>query len=144
MIVAKVGDKVLVHYRAFFKEDGKPFDSTYGKPPFEFIIGRRMTLPGLENAVVGMEEGETKKVVVPPEEFFGPRVDDVIGVVDRAMLPPDLELKIGVMLQANVEDGKTSNMTITKIQGNKVTLDGNHPMAGKSLDLTIKLLEVME
>ena len=141
MTKAKVGDKVLVHYRAAF-EDGKMYDSTDGRPPFEFTIGQRMTLPGLENAVVGMEEGETKNANIPPEEFYGPYVDDVIGVVNRAMLPPEIEPKVGLRLQTKVEEGKTSNVTITKIEGDNITLDGNHPLAGKSLVLRVKLLEI--
>lgn len=142
MAQAKVGDRVRVHYSGFL-EDGTMFDSSLEKEPFEFTLGEEMVIPGFENAVIGMKVGDTKKVSVPPEEAYGNYSEDLVVVIDRAQIPDHIDPELGMMLQVRSQEGTTTNVTITDISEDTVTLDGNHPLAGKELTFEIELLEIV-
>ena len=142
MAKAKNGDTVRVHYRGFF-DDGTEFDSSYGKDPFEFTLGADMVIPGFENAILGMEEGETKTVHVDPEEAYGDRREDLVIQVERNQIPDHIQLEEGIVLQVSMDDGSISHVTVTEVGNEFVTLDGNHPLAGKPLNFEIQLVEIL-
>jgi peptidylprolyl isomerase len=137
---AKLGDRVRVHYRGTLN-DGTEFDSSFGGEPLEFTLGEGMVIPGFENAIIGMQAGETKTVSIPPDEGYGPYVDELIAVVQRSVLPADLEPGVGMQLEAKGEDGTVTVVTVTEVSDDTVTLDANHELAGKDLNFEIQLVE---
>jgi peptidylprolyl isomerase len=136
----KLGDRVRVHYRGTLK-DGTEFDSSFGGDPLEFTLGEGAVIEGFENAIVGMTEGETKTVSIPPDEGYGPHVDELIAVIARSMLPAGLEPEVGMQLEAKGQDGTVVVVTITDVGDDTVTLDANHELAGKELTFEIQLVE---
>lgn len=143
MAQAKTGDKVRVHYTGTL-EGGAVFSSTYEEnEPFEFTIGERHVLPSFEKAVIGMEEGEKKTVSVPPELAYGPHKKEFVFAMDKASVPPNLELKLGKRLQVRLGGGTTAVATIQAITDDSVILDANDPLAGKTLIFHIELLKIL-
>ncbi|UCG20604.1 MAG: FKBP-type peptidyl-prolyl cis-trans isomerase [Deltaproteobacteria bacterium] len=142
MAQAKEGDKVKVNYTGSL-EDGTVFGSSPEEDPLEFTIGQRNVLPSFENAVIGMNEGDTKTVSIPPEEAFGHPKEDLIFNVERTKLPPSIDLKLGGVLRVGSDAGQDFDVIIAAIDDEVVTLDGNHPLAGKVLNLEIQLIQIL-
>jgi peptidylprolyl isomerase len=141
MAQAKKGDKVKVHYKGMLK-DGTVFDTSYEREPLEFTLGSNQVIGGFETAVEGMEVGETKKFEINQDEAYGPYRDDLAVEVEKERLPEDLEPEVGMVLQVPTQEGQPVNVTVTDIKDQTITLDGNHPLAGKDLEFEIKLEEV--
>jgi len=139
---AKSGDKVKVHYNGTL-EDGSIFDSSYQKDPIEFTIGEKKLIPGFEDAVVGMNIGEKKAVLIPAPEAYGLHQKELVAVVKKAQLPSNIELKTGIVLQVTSESGVPINFAVAEIAEETVTLDANHPLAGKDLNFEINLLKIL-
>lgn len=143
MAQAKSGDKVIVHYSGSL-EDGTIFSSTYEEDePFEFTIGEESVLPSFQNAVIGMNEGETKTISVPPADGYGEHKKEFVLKMERAQAPADLELEVGKRLQIRLNDGTTRLVTVMAITEDSVILDANDPLAGKTLKFEIELVEIM-
>jgi peptidylprolyl isomerase len=139
---AKVGDQVQVHYTGTLA-DGTVFDSSAGRDPLEFTIGSGQVIPGFDEAVKGMKVGEKKTVTIPSDEAYGPHFDDMVVEVPREKLPSNIEPKVGQMLEATRPDGEKIGFIITNISDNNtVTLDANHPLAGKDLTFDIELVKI--
>ena len=142
MTQAKNGDTVKVHYTGTL-EDGTQFDSSVGSDPLQFTIGSGQIIPGFENCVKQLTVGEKTTITIPPEEAYGQKRDDLIQQVDKSHLPPDIELKIGLMLQAQQADGNMVNLMVTEIGEDMITVDANPPLAGKALVFEIELVEIV-
>lgn len=149
MAQAKQGDKVKVHYTGKL-DDGEVFDSSEceddgcgcGSGPLEFTIGEGNVIPGFEAAVVGMSVGESKEVNIPVDEAYGQHMEELVGVVERSRLPEGLVPEVGGQLEVTREDGETFPVLITSVTETEVTLDANHPLAGRDLTFEIRLLEI--
>lgn len=141
MAIAKSGDTVKINYIGSL-EDGTVFNESYKEKPLEFTMGKDL-IAGFSNAIIGMEEGESKKVTVEPEEAYGLHNMDLIFTVDGRKLPETTNPELGTILQLAVGPGKVSNVAITSIEGATITVDGNHPLAGKRLTFDITLLEIV-
>lgn len=141
MAQAKVGDKVEVHYTGKL-DDGTVFDSSEGKDPLEFTIGENEVIPGFDDAVVGMNPGETKTVKIPTEQAYGPHRAEMVLSVGKERLPDDLDLYVGQRLKVPQEDGGVFVVRITEITDANVTLDANHPLAGEDLTFELELVKV--
>lgn len=141
MARAKVGDMVQVHYTGKL-DDGEVFDSSVDRNPLEFSIGAGQVIPGFEEAIVGMEPGQEKTVRIPAEEAYGPHRAEMMLAVDRAEVPPEIEPQVGQQLQLVQPNGQTMIVTVTEVTDQQVTMDANHPLAGKALTFDIRLLEV--
>ncbi len=141
MSQAKEGDKVKVHFKGFFK-DGKVFDSSDGKDPLEFTIGQKMVVRGFENAIIGMAAGEAKKISIQPKEAYGEYRKDLVETVDRSEIPDDINPELGMMLQVSPKPGRPTAVTVTKLNEKTLTLDGNHPFAGKELTFELNLVSI--
>jgi peptidylprolyl isomerase len=141
MAEAKNGDTVKVHYTGKL-EDGTVFDSSAGREPIEFTLGERQVITGFEEAVVGMTPGESKTATVTPEEAYGPRYDEMVVVIGRQELPEHLDPKVGQRLQIRQPEGRMISVTVTDVSEANVTLDGNHPLAGRDLTFEIELVEI--
>ncbi len=142
MTQAREGDTVKVHYTGRL-EDGTVFDTSRERAPLEFTIGEGQVIPGFEQAVVGMEPGDTKTTTVPPEQAYGPRREDMTLEVDRSQFPEDLEPRPGQHLQIRQPDGRAIIVTVSDISESTVTLDANHPLAGHPLTFDIQLVDIV-
>jgi len=142
MAEAKIGDQVKVHYTGSL-EDGTVFGHASEEEPLEFTIGQQDVLPSFEKAVIGMKEGDTKEVSIPPEDAFGDHKQDLVFDVEKSSIPSDIELQEGAMLRVGSETGDNFPVTVTNIGDTFVTLDGNHPLAGQVLNLNIELVEIV-
>ena len=146
---AKTGDKVKVHYTGRL-EGGEVFDSSECREdecgcesgPLEFTIGEGNVIPGFEQAIIGMSPGETKTVVIPVDQAYGERVEEMVAVVDRKEIPADLTLEVGNQLEVTQEDGHAFPVVIMEVTDSTVTLDGNHPLAGRELTFDLRLVEI--
>jgi peptidylprolyl isomerase len=139
---AKSGDTVKVHYTGKL-EDGRVFDTSAERQPLQFTLGQRNVIPGFEQAVVGMAAGEAKTVQISPEEAYGQHRSQLVFQVERAKLPADLEPEVGQQLEFRQQDGQAVPLMVTGVSESKVTLDANHPLAGKELTFDIKLVEIV-
>ena len=141
MSQAKSGDTVKIHYTGTL-DDGTQFDSSAGREPLEFKLGSGQVIPGFDKAVNGMAVGESKEVNIAPEDAYGPRHEQMIQEVPRSALPPDLTPEVGVGLQARGQDGQAIDLTVTAVNEESITVDGNHPLAGKALNFAIELVSI--
>jgi FKBP-type peptidyl-prolyl cis-trans isomerase 2 len=143
MAQVKQGDMIRVHYHGTL-EDGTVFSSTYQeKEPFEFAVGKGSLLPGFEQAVIGMNVGDTRNISIPPEEAYGQHKKEFVFMMNRAQAPAGLNLELGKRLQIRTNQGKTTIATITAITEGNVILDANDPLAGKTLKFEIELIEIL-
>lgn len=141
MAGAKLGDKVRFSFT--IKDDsGKVVEEVKEDDPQEVVIGEGDTIPGIEVSLVGMASGELKTVVLDPLKHFGPRYEDLVVEVEKGIFPEDVEIEEGSVMEYTYEDGSSDLLTISKIDEDEVTLDGNHPLAGKELTVELKLLNI--
>lgn len=141
MTQANTGSKVKVHY-ACTLDDGAVVANSREQEPIEFVLGQGKVLPGIEEAVQGMETGESKTVRVPPEKAFGPHRKELMEEVPREHLPDDIDPQVGQRLTVNHPDGQSTVVTIAEVSESAVTLDANHPLANTNLNFELELLEV--
>ena len=142
MARANSGDTVRIKYTGKLT-DGTVFDSSEDRDPLELTIGGDTIIPTLEVACVGMKVGDRKTVDVIAKNAYGPHEPDAIQTVERSMIPREVDLIVGAQLQATAPDGQTLVLTISSVEDNTVTLDGNHPLAGKDLCFDIEIVEIV-
>ena len=142
-MAAKAGNKVKVHYKGTLT-DGTVFDSSEGREPLEFTVGKGEMIAGFDRAVNGMSAGDTKTVTIPSAEAYGDRDDELVFTVQKSMLPPGATPNVGDMLQIRQPQGPPMPVFVKEIGEDTITLDANHPLAGKDLTFEIKLEEVKE
>lgn len=138
---AKQGDVVKVHYTGTF-DSGEVFDTSRENEPLQFTIGNGDLIPGFEQAVIGMTVKEIRKVVIPPEEAYGEYAEEMIVTVERAEMPDDLDPEVDLTLEFVDEDENSQLMRIVEFDDDTITLDGNHPLAGETLNFEIELVEI--
>jgi len=141
MTKAKNGDTVKVHYTGKL-ENGTVFDTSTKRRPLEFTIGEGRIIRGFEQAVVGMEPGESKTTKVPVNKAYGPHREDLVLVVDRRKILAHLKLELGRQLQITQANGRTRRVKVVDVSESSVTLDANHPLAGEDLTFDIQLVEI--
>jgi peptidylprolyl isomerase len=140
--VAKSGDTVTVNYTVKLA-DGTVYETSVGREPYEFTLDAGQAVPGFDKAVTGMKVGEKKTVTIPMEDAYGPHLDEMVIQVSKDRIRADGEPKVGQVLKMTDKDGSEYWFTITAISDNgSVTLDGNHPLAGKDLTFDIELLSI--
>ena len=143
MAAAKPGDKVRVNYIGTL-EDGTIFSSTYeDDEPFEFTVGEQNLLKSFDNAVMGMNVGETKTISIPPEDGYGEHKKEFVFKTERAQFPDNLELEVGKRLQIRLAEGEMVIASVQAITEDSVILDANDPLAGKTLTFKIELVEIL-
>lgn len=141
MSEAKQGDTVKVHYTGTL-EDETVFDSSRERDPLEFTLGAGMVVPGFENLVLGMKEGETAKETIPCGQAYGERHDELQLEVKRDDIPTDLDLSVGMHLRMQSPDGQTTSVEVVELTDKTVKLDANHPLSGKDLTFEVELVEL--
>lgn len=141
MAGAKKGDKVKLQYTLTLK-DGRVVESNVGGAPLELVVGKGKAIRGLENALVGMSPGQTRTVVVRPVDGYGAKDQSLLWIVAASELPAGTALAAETEVDFLRADGTRIEGRIAKIEGDRVTVDGNHPLAGRNLTFEIKVLGV--
>ena len=142
----KKGDKVRINYEGRF-ESGEVFDSSiHGdhSHPLEFEVGAGQMIPGFDNAVIGMNIGEEKEITLKPEDAYGERNEKFIQKIPLRKMPAGEKIEEGMELYVKTPDGHSIPVKISKIVGDMVEIDLNHPMAGKTLIFKINIVSVNE
>ncbi|MCY0093136.1 FKBP-type peptidyl-prolyl cis-trans isomerase [Hoeflea ulvae] len=143
MSEAKSGDTVRINYTGKLT-DGTRFDSSEGREPLEFQLGSGQIIPGLDRGVEGMKVGDKQTVTVPAEEAYGPHDAAKVQQVPRNALPPELEPQEGMQLQAQTPEGAQMTLIVTAVAEQEITVDANHPLAGKDLIFEIEMVEILK
>ena len=141
MSQATAGNTVKIHYKGTL-EDGSQFDSSEGRDPLEFQLGSGQVIPGFDKAVEGMTVGESKSVSIEPADAYGERNEQAIQEVPKSALPPDLTPQEGMTLQAQNQNQQPIQLVVTAVGEESITVDANHPLAGKTLNFDISLVAI--
>lgn len=141
MTQAKAGDTVSIHYTGTLA-DGTTFDSSDGREPLKFQMGAGQIIPGLEAALEGMAVGDEKTVTIAADDAYGQHQPEGLQEVPRSAIPDHIPLDLGTQLQVQTPQGQTLPVTVTQVTEESVTLDANHPLAGKDLTFAVKVVEI--
>ena len=141
-MTVKKGDKIKVDYTGTF-DNNEVFDTSEGKAPLEFEAGSGMVIKGFDEAVIGMKKDEEKEVKIECKDAYGDPNPDLVKKIPRDKLPPEQEPKPGMMLAMGTPDGKQIPARITKVDDKEITIDLNHPLAGKNLNFKIKIVDIL-
>lgn len=135
----KTGDRVKIEYTGTL-DDGTVFDSSvdHGNP-LEFEVGGGQVIKGFDDAVLGMKENEEKQFSILPADAYGEHDPTLVQKVPREVFPQDAELVPGLLFEAGLPTGEKVPATITEVQGEIISVDLNHPLAGKRLNFKIKV-----
>jgi len=139
--MTKDGDTVKVHYTGTL-EDGTVFDTSEGREPLEFTLGEGSMITGFEQAVYGMKVGQSKKVTIPAKEAYGLHNDELLLVLSREQLPAGIDPEIGQELQMQTAAGQIVTVLVIEVSEETITVDANHPLAGKDLTFEIEMVEI--
>lgn len=140
MTQAKRGDTVHVHYKGTL-DDGTEFDSSEGSEPIVFTIGAGQVIPGFENAIEGMNTGDRKTERIEVGNAYGERREELVFNVPRDQMPEG-EVEVGDMLRVGFPDGSNAAVSVAAVDDQEVTLDANHPLAGKNLTFELELVSI--
>jgi len=141
MAQAKTGDTVKIHFTGKL-EDGTVFGSTTSREPLEFELGEGQIIPGIEKAVEGMNVGESKTVTVPPEQGYGQHQAELVQEVSRDQFPENVELQVGQKFEIPQQEGRPMAVRVVNVSESTVTLDANHPLAGRDLTFELELMGI--
>lgn len=142
MAQAQPGNTVQVHYIGRLV-DGTTFDSSEQRDPLEFTLGQGELIAGFEQAVIGMQPGESKTETIPAEQAYGPHRAELLITVERQEFPAEIQPHIGQRLQMTQTNGNPVPVVVTEVTEAQVMLDANHPLAGKELIFDITLVAVV-
>jgi peptidylprolyl isomerase len=141
MSIVKNGDTVKVHYTGKL-DNGDVFDSSEGAEPLAFTVGAGEVIPGFDQALMGMKVGETKDVVIEPEQAYGNRIEELVQTIDRSQFNlGGAEPEVGMHIEMRTPDGNIP-LTITDLTDKTITLDANHLLAGETLHFSLTLVEI--
>jgi len=111
---------------------------------FCYLHGARNIIPGLENALAGKTTGDSLSVTVEPEEGYGIRDEAMLQVISRDMFGPDQDIEAGMQFHAQSPQGETMVITVTQVEGDDITVDGNHPLAGVKLNFAVSIVDIRD
>ncbi len=138
---AENGNTIKVHYTGRL-DDGAIFDSSREREPLEFTIGAGGIIKGFEEGVLGMAVGDTKTIRISSDDAYGPYREDLAMTVSRSQLPPDINPTEGQMLSLRHPNGSHMDVMITEVTPDVVTLNANHPLAGKDLTFELEMVDI--
>jgi FKBP-type peptidyl-prolyl cis-trans isomerase 2 len=139
----KKGDKIKVEYTGTL-DDGTVFDSSdkHGEP-LEFEVGSGQLIKGFDDAVIGMKKGDKKEINLKPDQAYGDYNSKLIKKVPKDQMPKIEDVEVGMMLMLTLPSGVQITASVTELDDDSVTLDLNHPLAGKNLNFNIKILDIV-
>ncbi len=123
--------------------ENKILDTSEGREPLMYIHGKGNLIPGLEKALEGKKVGDKLKVTIQPEEAYGTRNEQLVQVIPRSSFQGVEDIQPGMQFQANVQ-GHTQIIVVTKVEGDNITTDANHPLAGEELTFEVEVMEVRD
>jgi peptidylprolyl isomerase len=138
---ASNGDTVHVHYTGTL-EDGTVFDSSQGRDPISFTLGSGTVIAGFEKAVEGLAVGEKTDASIAPEDAYGPHRDELVMQVSREQLPEGMSPDIGDQLGMQTPDGQQVPVVVVETAEEAISVDANHPLAGKTLIFQLELVKI--
>lgn len=138
---AKRGDTVHVHYRGTL-DDGTEFDSSEGSDPIVFTLGSGEVIPGFETAIEGMSAGDKKTERIEAANAYGEHRDELVFSVPQTQMPEGSDVEVGDMLRVGFPDGSSAEVLVAAVEDGNVTLDANHPLAGKNLTFDLELVSI--
>ena len=140
-----IGDKsvVSIHY-TLTNDEGTTLDSSEGKDPLTYLHGAGNLIPGLEKQLTGKSSGAAMQVTVAPEEGYGPVHDGLIEVVPRSAFQGVETIEPGMGFEAQAPDGQQRRIVVTEVNGDDITIDGNHPLAGVQLHFDVQVIDVRD
>ncbi|HEV3252241.1 MAG TPA: peptidylprolyl isomerase [Puia sp.] len=141
MQLVKAGDTVKVHYNGRLT-DGTVFDSSEGREPFQFEVGKGEVIKGFDEGVLGMKVGDKKTVQIPVEDAYGPEDPKMIMDFPIDRFPKDMKPEVGMQLNMTNSSGDNFPVIIAELKGDTVILDANHPLAGEDLVFELELIEI--
>jgi FKBP-type peptidyl-prolyl cis-trans isomerase 2 len=141
MTEVKNGDTVRIHYTGTLA-DGSVFDSSEGRDPLEFTVGSGQVIAGMDAGLPGMRVGDKKRLESPADEAYGPLNPEARQAIPREGIPDDIPLELGTQLQMQSPEGHVLPVTVVEVTEATVTLDANHPLAGKDLTFDIELVSI--
>jgi FKBP-type peptidyl-prolyl cis-trans isomerase SlyD len=138
-----IGDNLVVsmHYR-LTDASGEVLDSSVGSDPLNYLHGAGNIIPGLEQALVGKVEGDSLQVQVEPADGYGELNPELIQVVDRAAFQGVETVDVGMAFEARGPDGAAQRIVVAAVEGDQVTVDANHPLAGQQLNFDVQVVGV--
>ncbi|MGB9663446.1 MAG: FKBP-type peptidyl-prolyl cis-trans isomerase [Ignavibacteria bacterium] len=134
---------VTIHY-TLKDESGNLLDSTQGSSPFSFLTGHDQVIPKLEEEIDTMLIGGKKNILIAAEDAYGEYRNDLVHQINKENFPPDVELEVGMQFVTSAPDGTQMPFAIKQIDGDLVTIDFNHPLAGKNLEFEVELVDVRD
>ncbi|HSG69159.1 MAG TPA: peptidylprolyl isomerase [Planctomycetaceae bacterium] len=138
-----VKEKVVSIHYTLTGEDGRVIDSSEGRDPLAYLHGAKNIVPGLERALEGKAPGEDIAVTVPPEEGYGQRNDELVQPVPKSNFPEGVDPQLGMQFQAQTAAGPRL-VRVVEVEEEIVTIDANHPLAGKSLNFNVSIVDVRD
>ena len=139
----KENNTVKVNYTGKLS-DGQIFDSSEGKKPLEFTLGKGQLIPGFEKGLIDMKLNEKKTITIPKEEAYGEVNDDLKLEVKRTELPQDMTPEVGMGLVSKSPDGQERNLLVVEVNEESIVVDGNHPLAGKDLIFDLEVVAIKD
>ncbi|MEM3126998.1 MAG: peptidylprolyl isomerase [Candidatus Woesearchaeota archaeon] len=139
--IVKNGDKIKVHYTGTL-DDGTQFDTSEGREPLEFEVGSGQLIQGFDTAVVGMKVGDEKNIKLKPEQAYGQPNPELLQKLPFTKRP-DFDPKPGQVLTLQDPMGRVIRAFIKEVGEDSITVDLNHPLAGKSLNFRIKVVDIV-
>lgn len=137
-------NKVVTINYTLKDEKGTVIDSTENNPPFSYLSGNHQILPGLEEKIDEMIIGSSKNVVLEPKDAYGEFKDDAVQKINKKEFPEGTNLEKGMNFVANTPEGQQMPFYIQEIEGEEITIDFNHPLAGQKLEFDVKLVDVRD
>lgn len=141
-MVLSIQEGSIVQINYTLTVDGEVVDSSEDREPLSYTQGQDQIIPGLEKELIGLNVGDEKSVIVGPEEGYGTVDPKAFIEVPKDRLSPDVAPAIGMVLRGNDKDGQPFRATLSKIDDDSVTLDLNHPLAGKILNFQVKVVDI--
>lgn len=141
MTEVKDGDTVRIHYTGTLA-DGSVFDSSEGRDPLEFTVGAGHVIVGMDAGLPGMKVGDKKRLEIPAADAYGPLNPEARQAIPREGIPDEIPLEVGIQLQMQSPEGHVLPVTVVEVTEATVTLDANHPLAGKDLNFDIELVSI--
>jgi FKBP-type peptidyl-prolyl cis-trans isomerase SlyD len=138
----QAADDLVVTIEYTLMVDGEVVDSSEEAGPLDYLHGHANIIPGLEREIAGMKIGESKKVMVAPEDGYGLIEPEAVLEVDREEFPDDVPVEVGIELEITDDDGDMMFATIIEVGKKVVTLDTNHPLAGKELHFEVTVVDL--
>lgn len=141
MAIVKEGDTITLHYKGSL-DDGTVFDSSEGAKPLSFKVGDNQVNQGFDDGVRGMEVGERRQINIPADQAYGEYYEQLVTVVPRTAFPPEVTSAIGLVFEMELPSGESMAVRIIDIEGDDVTLDANHLLAGEALHFDVQLVSI--